>query len=116
MATTYLPRFMPGFPPCLLFLFCLASLPLFSQQAAAPARAQQLPSAKNLKVLTPDVNVNQAMQMFATGLGVQCNFCHTPGDFAGDGNVNKQKARQMLIMMKDIASRFPDSGNDFPNS
>ena len=100
----------------LLSLSGLASVQLLSQQSGRAARGQQSPAAKNLKVLTPDVDVNQVMRMFATGLGVQCGFCHAAGDFASDENPHKQKARQMLAMMKDIASRFPDSGNDFPNS
>jgi len=107
--------FTSGAEMRLLPLLCLASFPLLSQQGA-PGRAQQLSAPRNLQVLTPDVNVNQVMRTFVAALGVQCNFCHAPGDFASDDNPHKQRARQMLLLMKDIASRFPDSGNDFANS
>jgi photosynthetic reaction center cytochrome c subunit len=100
----------------LLPILCLSPLAVQAQQPAAPVREQQPPVFKNLKVLSPDVNVIQVMRMFSAGLGVQCGFCHDVGDFASDENPRKQRARQMVVMMKGLASRFPDSGNDFVNS
>lgn len=74
------------------------------------------PAPKNLKVLTPDVNVGQAMQRFTVGLGVQCSYCHAAGDFASDEKPEKEIARKMLLMIKQINRNFPDAGNDFANS
>jgi hypothetical protein len=94
-------------------LLLFTSISLMAQDAGgrgAPA------SAKNLKVLTPDVNVLQVMRGFTAGLGVQCNYCHTQGDFASDANSKKETARKMLRMMRQINVHFPDAGNDFANS
>jgi hypothetical protein len=85
----------------------LASLSLSGQQRAA------LPPAKNLKVLTPEVNILGVMQGVNAALGVQCTYCHVQVDFASDDNPKKEIARNMFRMLKDITLNFPDSGNDF---
>jgi hypothetical protein len=71
---------------------------------------------KNLKVLSPEVNVSQIMRGFNTGLGVQCTYCHVQGDFASDDNPKKEIARKMLLLIKQINLHFADAGNDFANS
>jgi hypothetical protein len=71
---------------------------------------------KNLKVLTPSVNIAQVMRGFTAGLGVECGYCHAQGDFSSDNNPKKEIARKMLAMMKQIKIHFPDAGNDFANS
>jgi hypothetical protein len=48
------------------------------------------PVAKNLQVLTPDVNIAKVMAVFASGLGVQCAYCHLAGDFASDANPKRK--------------------------
>jgi len=86
---------------------------------AAPIAAQQrgpLPAPKNLKVLTPDVNILKVMQDVNAALGVQCTYCHVQGDFAADQNPKKETARTMFAMLKQITLNFPDSGNDFLKS
>lgn len=90
--------------------FLFASLSLFGQQRAP------LPPAKNLKVLTPDVNILPVMQAVNAALGVQCTYCHVQGDFASDDNPKKEIARNMFRMLKQITLNFPDSGNDFLKS
>ena len=88
----------------------LVSVALFAQERAAP------PVPKNLKVLTPEVNVLRVMQGVNAALGVQCTYCHVLADFASDENPKKEIARNMLRMLKQVTLNFPDSGNDFANS
>ena len=85
-----------------------ASAQVASQDAAAAPR--------NLRVLTPDVDIQRVMAGFNTALGVQCAYCHVPNDFASDANPKKEIARRMLRMQQLVAERFADSGNDFRNS
>jgi len=92
----------------------ITALGLVAQDTNKQAGAS--PAPKNLKVLTPDVNVGQVMQRFTVGLGVQCSYCHAAGDFASDENPEKEIARKMLLMIKQINRNFPDAGNDFANS
>jgi hypothetical protein len=68
------------------------------------------PTPKNLKVLTGESGeqVIMTMRAFRTALGVQCTFCHVQGDFASDDNPKKETARMMLLMARDINSKFPD--------
>jgi hypothetical protein len=100
-------------PPSVQVLF-FAALSLLAQDQSKQAVT---PSAsKNLKVLTTDVNIGQVMQRFTVGLGVQCSYCHAPGDFASDENPKKEIARKMLLLIKQINRNFPDAGNDFLNS
>ena len=61
---------------------------------------------KNLKILKPE-EVRAAMGAFRAALGVQCTYCHVPGDFASDENPKKNVARMMLTMVHDINGRFP---------
>ena len=79
-----------------------------AQGGAAPAR--------NLRVLTPDVDIQRVMTRFNAALGVQCAYCHVANDFASDANPKKDVARNMLRMTRLVADRFPDSGNDFSKS
>ena len=64
----------------MLFAMILFAAPLLAQQRAAP------PPPKNLKVLTPDVNILRVMQGVNAALGVQCTYCHVQNDFASDEN------------------------------
>jgi len=103
-----------------VFVFAFV-LPLWFAQPAAQGRQNGPPStppASNLRVLTPDVNLLKVMTTFNAALGVQCTYCHVAADrdFANDGNPKKEIARNMLRMLKQVAMRFSDSGNDFLNS
>jgi hypothetical protein len=87
-----------------------------SVAASAQLTAQGAPAARNLRVLTPDVDIQRVMSRFNAALGVQCTYCHVANDFASDANPKKDVARTMLRMVQIIADRFPDTGNDFRNS
>lgn len=72
-------------------------------QQAAPAAAAA--GFKNLKVLPADISNEQlraTMRGFTTSLGVQCNFCHMPRDFASDDNPHKNTARGMLRLVRQL--------------
>jgi hypothetical protein len=92
----------------LAWMAIAATAPVGAQGGAAPAR--------NLRVLTPDVDIQRVMTRFNAALGVQCAYCHVANDFASDANPKKDVARSMLRMMRLVADRFPDSGNDFSKS
>lgn len=84
----------------------------------APVRAQmQSETYTNLKVLPKDITSDQldeVMRGFTRGLGVRCNFCHVSHegqpmrheDFALDDKPTKRKARQMMLMVKDINEKY----------
>jgi len=76
-------------------------------------RRFQLPPPKNLKVLPKDISSEElidTMKKFAGSLGVRCNFCHVGEegkplntyDFASDEKPEKQNARLMLEMVRQI--------------
>ena len=69
-----------------------------------------LPAPKNLQIIKGDdvAALRQIMAAFRAGLGVQCAYCHEPGDFASDDNPNKNIARGMMRMVDELATRFPD--------
>jgi hypothetical protein len=68
----------------------------------------QHPAPKNLKLLPADANLIPTMRAFTTALGVKCDFCHVPTDFASDEKHPKEVARFMITMAKDINAKFPD--------
>lgn len=93
------------------------SLVWIAVATAMPLAAQNGPAAaRNLRVLTPDVDIQRVMGRFNAALGVQCTYCHVANDFASDANPKKEVARAMLRMVQMVADRFPDSGNDFTGS
>jgi len=59
---------------------------------------------KNIKVLTgtPAGQLNPAMHLIRSALGVECEFCHVAGAFDKDDLPRKQIARKMMQMMMDI--------------
>jgi len=77
----------------------------------------------NLKVLPEDISaaeLGQTMKMFAQGTGSRCSSCHVGEveadlntyDFALDDMKKKDKAREMIVLVRDInaqiAAAFPD--------
>lgn len=38
----------------------------------------------------------------APGLGVKCNFCHDPNDYASDSKKEKMIARDMMLMVQGV--------------
>jgi photosynthetic reaction center cytochrome c subunit len=100
-------------------LALLIAIPLFAQDPPAPGGAPKggppkggaRPAPKNLKILKPE-EVRPAMGAFRVALGQQCTFCHMEGDFASDENPLKEVARKMILMTRDINSKFPNGGNN----
>src|SRR5947207_5863816 len=90
----------------------LATVSLPAQEAPKQEAPKQgggrMPAPKNLKILKPEDNILAIMNGFRVALGQQCNFCHVGRDFASDENPKKAIARQMLLMLDDINTRFPD--------
>ena len=71
---------------------------------AQPAWVQQAP--KNLKILKPE-EVRPAMGMFRASLGVNCAARHEQGDFARNAKPEKEIARKMILMTRQINTGFP---------
>jgi hypothetical protein len=109
----------------ILFLSVVSSPALAQERGAAPVAHQ------NLQVLAKDIpqpELLQLMQGFAQGLGVQCGYCHAvapPADGGGRGGGGrgrggpaaldfpsdqlpaKKKAREMMLMVRDLNTRIP---------
>lgn len=55
----------------------------------------------------PAIRVIRIMEKgFAPALGVSCDFCHVPGDWASDEKEYKQIAREMFRMAADTSERI----------
>ncbi len=93
-----------------LLSFALVSLSLVrptSAQAPTPA----VVDSNNVKVLTGlfAQQFQEEMNLIVQGLGVSCNTCHVPRNFASEEKPIKLKARQMLEMTKALNKQyFPD--------
>ena len=93
----------------------------------AGAAAQEKPQDENwkpekltnLKVLPKDTTPDQIMTImkgFAESLNVGCVACHkgkvdaplSTFDFADDGKENKDVTRSMIVMTRDINSKYPE--------
>ncbi len=48
------------------------------------------------------------MAAFRVALGGQCTTCHVRGDFASDEKPEKETARMMIAMTRDINAKFTD--------
>jgi len=92
-----------------------AALALIATSSAAPQQQQfQWPEKPaNIKVLDKEIvglRLRPVMVGFSNSLGVRCSYCHkgvegsplTTYDFASDENPTKEKAREMLRMLKHI--------------
>ena len=88
----------------------VAALPLMAQAPAAAPEAGQTAAQhyKNVQVLKdiPADELIPAMRFIETALGVECEFCHVQGNdpdrFSKDDKKEKQTAREMMKMMKQI--------------
>ncbi len=101
----------------MIFAILTIILPISLFARATATLPQSTPAApKNLRVLTPDVNLREVMEKVNAALGVQCTYCHAGTDYASDLNPKKEIARNMFRLTKQIAGNFPDSGNDFLRS
>ncbi len=112
------------------------ALPLVStasaRQDAAPAQQpapkpgqsaprQPMPKPTNLQVLPKNIPVPDlmaTMRGFTKALGVECQFCHTRDpqtnkpNFASDANPDKGIARTMILMTREINTRYLSKVND----
>jgi len=86
-------------------ILLLSVSPLLAQEA--PRAEHKMPAPKNLKLLTPE-NLMPAMRSYTVALGVKCDFCHVPGDFASDEKHHKEIARGMIQLARTINTKFPD--------
>jgi photosynthetic reaction center cytochrome c subunit len=85
----------------------LAALALLAQQPGGDGKQKAKTAAKNLKILAPE-NFRASMDVFTQALGVQCAFCHVPGAFDSDDKPQKNTARMMLTMSREINDKFGD--------
>jgi hypothetical protein len=97
-------RLLRLFVPMMVLSMLVLALTLLAQEP--PGRGKGGPP-KNLKILPADANLIPTMRSFAAGLGVQCGFCHEQ-DRSSDDKPQKNMARMMITMVKDINSKFPD--------
>lgn len=92
------------FVTSMLFLL----LPVCAQPPQDAPRKQAEPAPpRNLKILKAD-DLRPTMRIFASSLGVHCDFCHVQGDFSSDENPKKATARMMLTLAHDVNATFPD--------
>lgn len=96
--------FIPVTIACIVLTFPVST---FAQDWSWPDEPE------NLQVLPKDFSGSQlrsVMSSFIRGLGVRCSYCHvgqepqplSTWDFASDDNPNKNRAREMLRMVKSI--------------
>lgn len=92
----------------LSFVLLLLSVAALAQAPEGPPPPhKQMPAPKNLKLLEP-AELMPTMRAFQVALGVKCDFCHVEGDFASDDKPHKEIARKMIVLARDINSKFPD--------
>jgi Photosynthetic reaction centre cytochrome C subunit len=93
----------------LLSVLLLLSAAALAQapEGQAPQQHKQMPAPKNLKLLDP-AELMPTMMAFRVALGEKCDFCHVQGDFASDEKPTKEIARKMILLARDINSKFPD--------
>ena len=87
----------------------------FALWVPAPSFAQapkpEVVESPNVKVLTGlfAQQFQEEMNLIVQGLGVTCNTCHVPRNFAAEDKPIKQKARQMMEMVRALNKQyFPD--------
>lgn len=90
------------------FALAIGSLAILGSAVAVPRQDEPLAEAtfKNITSLkgTNASDVIPAMEFMSASLGVGCDYCHTE-DRASDAKEEKQSARAMIAMQKDINAR-----------
>jgi photosynthetic reaction center cytochrome c subunit len=90
----------------MVFVFAAAAVNAQSARPPEPASGSRTTEEayKNIQVLKgrPADQLIPAMQFIANSLGVECDYCHTPGAFEKDDKKPKQIARKMIQMMTAI--------------
>ena len=111
--------------PAVVALFLAAAAGAFLLAAQSPPQAQPpsspRPAPTNLKVLPPNSTgdqVNEIMERWKAGLGMDCAACHAEDrekvdaegrpllNFADDSKPAKQTARLMFTMTEEINSKY----------
>src|SRR5512132_1593546 len=93
-----------------------------SQQKSIPASPDQL-EFKNLKVLPPNITHDEliaTMRTIARSLGTRCDHCHVQTataprevfDFPSDAKKEKNVARTMLVMTRQINTDYISKINE----
>jgi len=117
----------------LAFLFLIVSAALFAQTPPAQGQAQGQGRGgqgqaqgqaqgrgggrgpQNLVVLpenTSQAQIIPIMETFEVSLGVQCTYCHVPGNFASDDNMRKNAARGMMRVVAQLNKNFTPDGKE----
>ena len=84
----------------------LIATTLFAQEPQGKKKGPP-PEPKNLKLLKAD-GLMDTMRAFRIALGAKCDTCHVQGDFASDEKPEKEMARKMIVMTREINAKFPD--------
>lgn len=98
---------------------CVAVAAQEKPQEKPPAENWKPEKLTNLKVLPKDTTPDQIMTImkgFAQALNVRCVACHkgqleaplSTFDFADDSKENKEVTRSMILMTRDINTKYPD--------
>jgi hypothetical protein len=95
----------------LTLLVTILLTPLFAQQPPPAGGARPRPAPKNLKLLEP-ANLMSEMHFYESALGVKCAHCHVQGDFASDAKPEKETARKMIVMAREINAKYFSGGNE----
>src|SRR5437588_12371077 len=86
--------------------------------SAGSAQPPQPPAPQNLQVFPKDISrqdLIQNMRLFNQALGVQCDHCHVPREFAKDDKPTKNVARAMIRMVHDLkhdSDKYLPEGRD----
>jgi hypothetical protein len=92
-----------------------AHQPSSQQGSAQPHPRRPTPKPTNLQVLPKDIAVPDLlalMRSYTGALGVECQFCHATDpkthktNFASDANPDKTIARTMIVMTREINSKY----------
>lgn len=90
----------------------LALPPSLPAVTAGAKRADEV--YKNLQLLggLPPAQLVPAMQDMSIALGVGCDRCHVPGDWASDDKHDKQIARQMILLAQSANAELFGTAQD----
>lgn len=97
------------FAPLIVCLFLLMGLGISAQQGSSEEGRRRGTAfdhpPTNLQILQVEkaADLRPIMRAFNAGLGVECEFCHEPPDFAKDTE-QKERARHMIEIVRDLNS------------